>query len=242
MAEGRAAETFVELGKASVAPVTVPDNVQRVADACVALFGDNVRAILWHGSRARGEAGEASDDDLILLFHTVDNDLLLRLRELFRGLAGEKWSTYVVSDAEFRHLPPGRRLRFAHGFHVLHGEFEPLPLSRADVLAELRLLARDISYQCRDRLIHKQKAVPTMYRMAKKAVFAMQARHLLNRGSFPETRAALLPFLTDPDERTIVDWVARWQELRPGFERDPVPLMLHLDTFARRLIESLPEG
>ncbi len=241
MAEGRASETFVGQENVLMAPVTVPDNVQRVADASVALFGENVRAVLWHGSRARGEAGAASDDDLILLFHTVDDDLLLRLRELSRGLVGEKWSTYVLSDAEFRQLPPGRRLRFAHRFQVLHGEFEPLVLSREDVLAELRLLARDILYQCRDRLIHKQKAVPTMYRMAKKAVFAMQARHLLNRGSFPETRAALLPFLADPDERTIVDWVARWAELRPGFERDAVPLMLHLDTFARRLIESLPE-
>jgi len=34
----------------------VPANVREVVDECVARFGDNLKAALWHGSRARGEA------------------------------------------------------------------------------------------------------------------------------------------------------------------------------------------
>jgi len=78
-----------------------------------------------------------------------------------------------------------------------------------------------------------------MHYMAKNAVVAMKARPLLRHGRFPETRAELLPLVEDAAERQIIHWVERWQDLRPSFEADPAPLMLHLDAFARRLVESL---
>ena len=113
------------------------------------------------------------------------------------------------------------------------------------MLAELRSLAEEITFQCRYRLIHKHSEWPRqvhmMHYMAKNAVLAMKARHLLRHGHFPETRSELLSLVQDPAEQEIIDWVERWQELRPTFEADPAPLMLRLDAFARRLLESLHE-
>jgi hypothetical protein len=153
-----------------------------------------------------------------------------------------KWSTYVLSDVEFRQLPITKRFRFAHGFQMLRGDFEPLSLSREEVLAYLRSRTRALTTQCRDRLIHKKTSLRVMYRVAKIAVFAMKARHLLISGYFPETRAELLRFIDDPDERTVIDWVERWAELRPEMERDPVRFLLHVDAVGRRIMGSLPEA
>ena len=66
-----------------------------------------------------------------------------------------------------------------------------------------------------------------------------KARHLLHHSHFPETRADLRPLVHDPEEREIIDWVEHWEDLRPTFEADSAPLMLQLDAFARRLLESL---
>ena len=223
--------------------VTVPRAVQEVVDECVARFGENLKAVLWHGSWARGEQTVASDHDLILIFERVDENVLLTLRDVFKDR--EDWSTYVRSEGEVRQQPGDRRLQLAYGFRVLHGRFEPLRMGREDVAAELQSLAEEIAFQCRYRLVHKHadwpRQVRMMHYMAKNAVLAMKARHLLRHGHFLETRAELLPHIDDPAERQVIDWVERWQELRPTFEADPAPLMLQLDAFARRLIESLRE-
>ena len=112
-------------------------------------------------------------------------------------------------------------------------------------LARVRSLAEEITFQCRYQLIHKHvdwpRRVRIMHYMAKAAVLAMNARHLLRHGHYPETRAELLPLVDEPADRQIIDWVERWQEVRPTFEADPVALILQLDAFARRLVESLRE-
>jgi len=227
-------------GDASLPEIEVPRDVREAVDELASRFGDNLRAVLWHGSLARGEAQPGSDVDLILLFRRVDDDVLLGLRGTFLEAARTGWSTNVLSDAEFHQLPASRRLYFGHGFRVLHGEFEPLRLSKSDVLAYLRERAREVQYQCRDRLINKQRALPTVHRMAKYAVFLMKARHLFEHDHYPLTRAELLTLVDNREERQIVEWVEGWEDVRLQFERDPIPLILSLDAFARRLIESLP--
>jgi predicted nucleotidyltransferase len=224
-----------------VTNVSVPQNVQEVVEECVARFGDNLACVLWHGSGARGEATVTSDHDLILVFGRIDVPVLLGLRDVFKER--DNWSTYVRSEEELRQLPPDHGLQFAYGFRVLHGHFEPLRPTREELVTELRSLAEEITFQSRYRLIHKHgdwpRQVRMMHYMAKNAVLAMKARHLLRHGHFPETRAELLPLIEDPPERQIIDWVEHWQDLRLTFEADPAPLMLHLDAFARRLLESL---
>jgi predicted nucleotidyltransferase len=224
----------------SMTQTAVPPQIRAALEDLIARFGDNLRAVLWYGSRARGEAQSGSDEDLMLLFRTVDESVLLGLRETFLEAGRKRWSTYIVSDAEFRQLPVDRRLYFAHAFQTLHGDFEPLRLSQDDVLAYLRSKAREVLYQCRDRLINKERALPTVHRMAKYAVFLMKARHLYEHGYYPLTRTELSPLVNERDDRQIIEWVEGWDEVRPQFEKDPIPLILQLDAFARRLLDSLP--
>jgi hypothetical protein len=80
-----------------------------------------------------------------------------------------------------------------------------------------------------------------MYYMAKNAVAALKARHLSRTGRFPLTRSELRRVVHDAEDAAIIDIVERWPDLKAGYEADPLPLMLRLDAFARRLVESLKE-
>lgn len=117
-----------------------------------------------------------------------------------------------------------------------------------DVSARMVELAR--SY-CRHPFIHHALLHPhpdtartarMMYYQAKNAVMAMKIRHLYRTGQFPLTRSELRRLVRDGEDVAIIDVVERWPELRPVYEEHPRPLMLQLDAFARRLVESLPRG
>ena len=231
----------------------LPAEVRAVADALISTLGEDLRALLWHGSFARGEPGPESDHDLIIILRRVDDDALLRLRDVFRGRGN--WSTFVQSEGELQQYPDAGRLQFHFGLVPLYGDFEPPPWTHKNVLADLRRLASDISFQCRYRLLHKQpdntpaegqfaafqgfRNARMLWYAAKMAVLALKARELLSGRGYPETRADLRARLSDPDELAIVDLVERWPELRPQYELDITPLALQLDAFARRLVIQL---
>ncbi|MBI2912732.1 MAG: nucleotidyltransferase domain-containing protein [Chloroflexi bacterium] len=227
----------------------LPAEVRQVADALIASLGDNLRALLWHGSWARGEAKPDSDHDLIIILKRIDDDALLRMQKVFRGRA--EWSTFVQTEEELRQYPPDGRPQFHFGLVPLYGDFQPPPFTRDNLLADLRVLARDIRFECRYRLLHREPDYDEMeqhYRnflrarnarmlryAAKLAVLALKARELLLGRPYSLTREELRSRLADPDELAIVDIIDRWAELKPQYEQDTTPLALTLDAFARKL-------
>ena len=181
--------------------------------------------------------------------------MLFRSRQVFHGR--EDWSTFVQTEEELRQYPPDGRPQFHFGLVPLYGDFQPPPFTRDNLLADLRVLARDIRFECRYRLLHREPDYQEMeqhYRnflrarnarmlryAAKLAVLALKARELLLGRPYPLTREELRSRLTDPDEIAIVDIIDRWAELKPQYERDATPLALQLDAFARKLVASLPQ-
>jgi hypothetical protein len=232
----------------------LPPEVREVADALVDTLGDDLRSLLWHGSFARGEPQPDSDHDLIIILRLIDDDILLRLRDLFRGRTN--WSTFIQSEEELRQFPPDGRFQFHVGFAPLYGDFDPPPWTRDNILADLRSLTNEIRFNSRYRLIHNQPdntpdegqfADFELYRNlrmlrygAKWAILALKAREVLDGRSYPVTRADLRARLNDADELAVLDIIERWQELRPRYEADITPLALQLDAFARRLVAQLP--
>ena len=232
--------------------IDLPGEVREVAERLIDELGDELTALLWHGSYARGEARPDSDHDLIIVLKRIDDGLLLRAREAFSGR--ENWSTFVQSEEELRQYPADGRLQFHFGIVPLYGDIDPPPFSREQVINDLRVLARDIRFECRYRLLHKEPGygLDPHYRnflrarnarmlgyAAKWAVLALKARELLESRTYPETREEIRGRLSDADEIAIVDVVERWSELRPKYEEDPTPLALQLDAFARKLVAAL---
>lgn len=234
----------------------VPAEVREVADALIATLGDNLRALLWHGSWARGEQTATSDHDLMVVVRRVDEDVVRQMHDVFDGR--HLWSTYVKSEEELRHYPLTGRLQFQYGFVALHGEFEAPAVTREGLVEDLLRSAADIQHECRYRLIHgsgagmmyegidpaypRMRTARWMYYQAKLAVMALKARELLRKHSYPETRAELRQRLTDRDEIALIDVIDRWPELRTKLEEDAMPLALQLDAVMRKLVAELDSG
>jgi hypothetical protein len=228
----------------------LPPEVQDVLDRLIADLGDDLRAVFWHGSWARGEAKSWSDHDMIIVLKRLDDGLLRKLQEIFRGR--RDWSTFVRTEEELRQYPSEGRPQWHFGLVPLYGDLEPPPLTREHIIDELRMLALNISFESRYRLFHSEPLydemephMPGFQRRrnarllryaAKLAILAMKARELLTGREYPVSSADLRPRIADPDELWIVDTVERWDEVQPQFEADPEPLALRLDAFARKLV------
>ena len=178
----------------------LPDEVREVADHLIAALGDNLAALLWHGSWARGEQTAESDHDLIIVLRQVNDDLILAIQGLFADRSG--WSTYIKSERELRQYPVTGRVQFQFGLVPLYGEFEAPQLSPKGLAEDIRLLATNIHHECRYLLVHGTRKVHLglaaeflrvrnprwMYYQAKLAVLALKARELLLGRSYPETK------------------------------------------------------
>ncbi len=232
----------------------LPAEVREVADALITSLGDDLRALFWQGSWARGEQTPESDHDLLVVLKQADDETLLLMQRVFAGRKG--WSTFVKTEDELRQFPLGGRLQFRYGLIPIYGDIERLPLTREAILAELQRFIVDINHECRYRIIHgatreyadadlpfvHKRNARWMYYMAKSAIMAMKARELLRGNDYPNTRRELRDRLSDADELAIVDTVDRWAELRPQYEEDCTPLALQLDAFARKLVAELEAG
>ena len=232
----------------------LPDEVREVADRLISTLGDNLAALLWHGSWARGEQTTESDHDLIIVLRQVNDNLILAIQGVFADRSG--WSTYIKSEQELRQYPVTGRVQFQFGMVPLYGEFEAPHLSPKGLAEDIRLLATNIHHECQYLLVHGTRKIHIglaadflrvrnarwMYYQAKLAVLALKARELLLGRSYPETRAELRGRLPDEDERAVVDAIDRWPELRDGLEGDVTPLVLRLDAGMRNLVAELESG
>ena len=232
----------------------VPGEVRAVADDLIATLGDNLTALLWHGSWARGEQTAESDHDMIVILKSIGDDTWRCLQGVFEERPG--WSVYVKTVEELRQYPATGRIQFHHGFVRLFGQFEAPPLTRDDLVEDMRRQAVDIAHEARYRLIHdgpntlvgmdpalaearRARLARILYYQAKLAVLAMKARELHRGAAYPETRAELRSRLSDPTELALIDAVDRWAEVKPMYEDDFRPLARLIDAFARRLVHEL---
>jgi len=227
----------------------LPEEERAVAEALIATLGDDLTALAWQGSWARGEANAESDHDLVVVMREIDQEMIGRIAAVFRASSAH-WSTFIKTEEELRQYPAHGRLQFRYGMTLLHGDFEPPPVTQEGLVADLRHLALEIGHEARYRLVHKQgpeKATDDaarhgriMYYRAKMAVLAMKSRELLQGRPYPVTRADLRERTDDADELAIIDLVERWPELKPEYERDFTPLAQLLERFVRKLVAGLP--
>lgn len=231
--------------------VDLPEEVRTVAEALKSTLGDNLAALIWHGSWARGEQTPESDHDLIVVLKRIDDETLNRMREVFTGRTG--WSTYVKTEQELRQYPSTGRLQFHHGAVLLHGDFDPPRVTREGLLEELRRFAVDIQHEARLRIIHgntrdqrglgadyvRIRTARGLYYQAKLLLLALKSREVLKGGPYPATRADLRSRLTDPDEIALVDTISGWGELKAGYEQDFMPLAFLVDRVCRGIVHEL---
>ena len=226
----------------------LPEEERAVAEALISALGDNLIALAWQGSWERGEANAESDHDLFLVLRRLDQGLIGELTKVFAGR--HHWSAYIKTEEELRQYPAHGGQQFYHGMSLLHGDFEQPPVTRENVLADLRHFAVEIGHDARYRLVHDRgperasedysRHSRVLYYRAKEALVAMKSRELLPGRPYPVTRAKLRHRISGPDELAIIDLVEGWPEVKPQYESDFTLLAVLLDRFVRKLVSELP--
>ncbi|HUF52553.1 MAG TPA: nucleotidyltransferase domain-containing protein [Dehalococcoidia bacterium] len=227
----------------------LPDEERAVAQALIDALGDDLTALAWQGSYARGEAHAESDHDLFVVMRQLDSDMLGKLASVFRGRDAH-WSSYIKTGAELRNLPTHGRCQYHFGMSLIHGDFEQPPLERENLLADLRYFASEVAHEARYRVIHAASPDQAtddparhgriLHYRAKMAVLAMKSRELLHGRDYPLTREDLSQRITDDLELAIIDVVDLWPEFKALYEADFLPLALLLNRFVNKLIAELP--
>ena len=100
------------------------------------------------------QAIEPSGTELVTVaMRRLDSELLGKIANVLAGREG--WSLFIKTEEELRQYPTSGRLQFRYGMTLVHGDFEPPPVARAEVLADIRHLANEIEHEARYRLVHK---------------------------------------------------------------------------------------
>ncbi len=124
-------------------------------------FGGRVRFIGIQGSRARGEAAEGSDIDVVLILDRLDFDDLRRYREAAEALPHRELLCGFVSGAdELRGWDRGELFGFYHDTRPVLGRLEELiPVPGAgDARRAVHSGACGIYHACAHNYLHERDA------------------------------------------------------------------------------------
>ena len=174
-------------------------------------FGSRVWLIGLQGSRARGEAEEGSDIDVVLILDRVEvGDLLaysqvldtLPNRELVCGFVSGREELFAWEKSEL--------FQFCRDTVPIQGTLAPVlaRVGRADILRAVHTGVCAVYHQCAHNLVH-EKSAALLRESEKCAAFALRAIAYLRTGRYAARREELLGLLTGEDRQVLAAGMAR---------------------------------
>lgn len=194
-------------------------------------FGERLRFVGIQGSRARGEAREGSDIDLVVLLDHVDADDLVRYRAIVQSMPHNKLACgFVGSEHVLAAWPRHELFQFYHDTHAIFGALPGVgPFTKGDALEAARIGASGIYHAaCHAYVFDGDTADGILESLFKGAFFALQALQFARTGAYPRTKAELAAQL-EGDEARILEAGRDWQTRRPKDDierRELVDLLL----------------
>lgn len=194
-------------------------------------FGERLRFVGIQGSRARGEAREDSDIDLVVLLDHVDADDLVRYRAIVQSMPRSELACgFVGSERVLAAWPRHELFQFYHDTHAIFGALPDVsPFTEADALEAARIGASGIYHAtCYACVFDGDTADGILESLFKGAFFTLQALQFARTGAYPRTKAELATQL-EGDEARILEVGRDWQAHRPKDDverRELVDLLL----------------
>lgn len=194
-------------------------------------FGERLRFVGIQGSRARGEAREDSDIDLVVLLDHVDADDLVRYRAIVQSMPRSELACgFVGSERVLTAWPRHELFQFYHDTHAIFGALPDVsPFTEADALEAARIGASGIYHAtCHACVFDGDTADGILESLFKGAFFTLQALQFARTGAYPRTKAELATQL-EGDEARILEVGRDWQAHRPKDDverRELVDLLL----------------
>ena len=196
-----------------------------------AAFGNRVAFVGLQGSRARGEAHEGSDIDVVVLFDAVTADDLAKYRELVDSMPRSELACgFVGSVAVLAEWPRNELFQFYNDTVPVLGELpETAPFTTDDAMEAARIGASGIYHSaCHAIVFDGEAAIDILESLFKSAFFTLQALHYARTGEYPHTKSELAMFL-EGDEACILEINCNWDKHHPSNEaemRELVDLIL----------------
>ena len=163
-------------------------------------FGDRLSFVGLQGSRARGEAREDSDIDLVVLLDGISADDLRRCRAVIQT------------------MPQNELLQFVCDTRPICGDFESIidtGFTSDDALRAARIGASGIYHAlCHARVFDGINARTALEPLFKQAFFVLQALQFARTGRYPETKRDLAKRLAG-EEALILEVGRDWEAHHP---------------------------
>lgn len=183
-----------------------------------AKFGDRLVFVGIQGSRARGEARDNSDIDLVVLLDHVCADDLAQYRSIIQTMPHNELACgFVGSEQVLASWPRHELFQFYHDTHALYGELPNIgEFTAADAREAARVGASGIYHAaCHAYVFDGEAADDILESLFKGAFFTLQALQFARTGFYPRTKAELANQL-DGDEARILEIGRDWQVYPPS--------------------------
>lgn len=163
-------------------------------------FGSRLLFIGLQGSYRRGEAGEDSDIDILVVLDTLDVADLATYREILRRLPeGEKAGGFTCGREELLAWPPFELFQFARDTDAWYGDMETLlpPVTHADTIAGARAAVSALYHFTANLYLTGDTVtrVDNLKAVYKSFFFAMQLVTYLRHGVYAGSKKELLGLL-----------------------------------------------
>lgn len=191
---------------------------KKAAEKLEAEFGDRLRFVGIQGSRARGEAQEGSDIDLVVLLDHLSANDLVRYRAVMQAMPRSELACgFVGSERVLAAWPRHELFQFYHDTQAVSGSLPGIdPFTKEDALQAARIGASGIYHAaCHAYVFDGDAADSILKSLFKGAFFTMQAARFARTGTYPRTKAELATQL-EGDEARILEIGCDWQAHRPA--------------------------
>jgi len=168
-------------------------------------FGDRVEFIGLQGSYGRGEAGEDSDIDVVVILDKLELADLERYDELIAPMPRrEKICGFVSGKDEIMSWERSDLFQFYHDTIPFYGSLDDLlpAVGEADVRRAVLIGACNIYHMGVHNFLH-EKDMGILRSLYKASFFVLQAKHFHDTGTYVRSKRALLPLLP-PDDGEIL--------------------------------------
>ena len=190
---------------------------KRAKETLEAEFGDRLRFVGLQGSRARGEAHEDSDIDLVVLLDRVDVGDLERYRTVVASMPRSELACGLIgSERVLATWPRHELFQFYHDTRALFGELPDVsPFTNTDALQAARIGASGIYHAaCHACVFGGDATDDILGSLFKGAFFSLQALQFVRTGVYPRTKAELAAQL-EGDEARILEIGRTWEAHHP---------------------------
>lgn len=169
------------------------------------VFGARVYCVGLQGSRARGEANEDSDIDVVVILDEWRAEDWPRYAAVLDGLPErDKVCGFVSGKRELLAWEPSELFGFCYDTKPWYGDLEELKtcFSLADARRAVRMGACGIYHACAHNRLH-EKSEELLRGLYKSAFFTLRADYFCRTGGFIRRKSELLPLL-DGEARAIL--------------------------------------